>query len=124
MKATNLNKTPYSKRDFVDKLRAEKGMSVREASEIYDIFITDMYKALLDDRKIILYRIGSIRAMDRKPYSGRNPKTGESVKVAARKTLVLRPSEIIKRDLLEEGEVVQSAKAKKAKKATSKLKKA
>lgn len=124
MKATNLNKTPYSKRDFVDKLRAEKGMSVREASEIYDIFITDMYKALLDDRKIILYRIGSIRAMDRKPYSGRNPKTGESVEVAARKTLVLRPSEIIKRDLLEEGEVVQSAKAKKAKKSISKLKKA
>lgn len=125
MKANNVNKTPYTKRDVIDKLRTVKGFSVKEASEIYDIVINGMYDALLDDRKVVLYRIGTIRASERKAFSGRNPKTGEAVEVPARRSIVMRPSEIIKRDLLGEGPVDKPAQGiKKAKKTVNKIKKA
>ena len=78
-----------NKTDLVDALADETGMSKAEANRAIDaIFSPDagiIAKQLGRDSKVQITGFGTFEARQRKARTGRNPRTGESIKIKASK---------------------------------------
>lgn len=76
-----------TKADLVAKV-AETGMTKKEAAEAVDAVIAAITKALSKGEKVSLVGFGSFSVKKRKARTGRNPQTGEAIKIKARKVPV------------------------------------
>jgi len=74
-----------TKADLVDVVSAEAELSKRQAGEIVDLVLDEIKKALQKGDRVALTPFGSFVVRARKAREGRNPKTGEKIKIAARK---------------------------------------
>lgn len=74
-----------TKADIVDSLANEHELSKRQAGEIVDLILDEITSALKDGDKVQLIPFGSFVVRERKARIGRNPQTGETIKIAARK---------------------------------------
>ena len=66
-------------------LGAEADLSKRQAAEIVDLFLDEIKTALQKGDRVALTPFGSFVVRHRKAREGRNPKTGEKIRIAARK---------------------------------------
>ncbi len=78
-------KQTVTKADIVDSLANEHELSKRQAGEIVDLILDEITSALKDGDKVQLIPFGSFVVRERKARTGRNPQTGEVIKIAARK---------------------------------------
>jgi nucleoid DNA-binding protein len=74
-----------TKADLVDVVSAEAELSKRQAGEIVDLVLDEIKRALQKGDRVALTPFGSFVVRARKAREGRNPKTGEKIKIAARK---------------------------------------
>jgi integration host factor subunit beta len=74
-----------NKADLVNALKNENGFTRQQAEKIVDIFFNTMADALANGERVEIRGFGSIFVKDYKSYTGRNPKTGEPVKVQPKK---------------------------------------
>ncbi len=74
-----------TKSDLIDKLADETNFSTREATEIINTLLARMTDALANGQDIQIRGFGSFSVKDYKPYTGRNPMTGEEIKVKPKK---------------------------------------
>jgi integration host factor subunit beta len=74
-----------NKADLVNALKNENGFTRQQAEKIVDIFFNTMADALENGERVEIRGFGSIFVKDYKSYTGRNPKTGEPVKVKPKK---------------------------------------
>jgi DNA-binding protein HU-alpha len=74
-----------TKADLVDSIAAEADLSKRQAAEIVDLFLDEIKTALQKGDRVALTPFGSFVVRHRKAREGRNPKTGEKIRIAARK---------------------------------------
>jgi DNA-binding protein HU-beta len=74
-----------TKADIVDSLANEHELSKRQAGEIVDLILDEITTALKQGEKVQLIPFGSFVVRERKARTGRNPQTGEVLKIAARK---------------------------------------
>lgn len=78
-----------NKTDLVDALADETGLSKADANRAIDaIFSPDegiIAKQLGRENKVQITGFGTFEARQRKARTGRNPRTGESIKIAASK---------------------------------------
>lgn len=74
-----------TKADLVDAIAAGVDLSKRQAGEIVDLILTEIKTALQKGDRVALTPFGSFVVRSRKAREGRNPKTGEKIKIAARK---------------------------------------
>jgi nucleoid DNA-binding protein len=74
-----------TKADLVDVVSAEAELSKRQAGEIVDLVLDEIKTALQKGDRVALTPFGSFVVRARKAREGRNPKTGEKIKIAARK---------------------------------------
>lgn len=89
-----------TKHDIVNKVYASvSGLSKREATEMVDIVFDTMKAALERGENIKLSGFGNFTVRFKKARPGRNPKTGESIEIAARKVLTFKPSHLLKKYL-------------------------
>lgn len=72
------------------------GISNQEAQRIVDLVFTIMKKHLLDGGEIQIVGFGSLEVVTRHARRGRNPMTGDEIRLPERKALVFRPSRLIK----------------------------
>lgn len=63
----------------------EAELSKRQAGEIVDLILDEIKTALQKGDRVALTPFGSFVVRARKAREGRNPKTGEKIKIAARK---------------------------------------
>ena len=70
-----------NKADLVNSLKNENGFTRQQAERIVDIFFNTMADALSSGERVEIRGFGSIFVKNYKSYTGRNPKTGEPVKV-------------------------------------------
>lgn len=84
------------KTDLVNKIAKEMDIPKQEAENGVNIFFQTMKEALLRGEEIELRGFGSFRFRSRGPRSGRNPRTGDPVKVPRKKVLYFKPSKILK----------------------------
>ncbi|HTV92098.1 MAG TPA: HU family DNA-binding protein [Verrucomicrobiae bacterium] len=74
-----------TKADLIDAVAGEIEISKRQAGEVVDLILEEIKTALQKGDRVALTPFGSFVVRSRKAREGRNPKTGEKIKIAARK---------------------------------------
>ncbi len=73
-----------TKADLVDRVADGGELSRRQAGHIIDLILDHISDALKQGERVALTPFGSFVVRSRKAREGRNPKTGERIKIAAR----------------------------------------
>jgi DNA-binding protein HU-beta len=73
-----------TKADVIDAVAAEAELSRRQAGEIVDLILNEIKAALQKGDRVALNPFGSFVVRARQAREGRNPKTGEKIRIAAR----------------------------------------
>jgi len=84
------------KADLINKIAREMNLSRQEAELGVNLFFETIKDAILRGEEIELRGFGSFRFRERGSRLGRNPRTGESVKVPPKKVLYFKPSKLLK----------------------------
>ena len=74
-----------NKLQLIDTLRSEAEITKFEAAAIVDLFFKEMANALAEGDRVEIRGLCSFFVKEYKSYQGRNPMTGETVQVAAKK---------------------------------------
>jgi integration host factor subunit beta len=74
-----------NKSELIDALAEKKGLTYKKAEEIVNIVLDTMSETLISGGRIEIRGFGSLVVKDYKPYTGRNPKTGEEIEVKPKK---------------------------------------
>jgi integration host factor subunit beta len=74
-----------NKSDLIETLRKETDLSNSKSEQVVDLFFDEMSNALAAGDGVEIRDLYSICVREYKGYSGRNPKTGETVEVPAKK---------------------------------------
>ena len=74
-----------NKRDIIEALRDETGLTKEKAMDVVDMFFAAISEALAKDDRVEIRGLCSFYVKNYKPYSGRNPKTGEKVSIPSKK---------------------------------------
>jgi integration host factor subunit beta len=99
-----------TKADLVDKVVELGDLTRRDGEVIVETLFESIVGALRADDKIEVRGFGSFRTRQRKARTGRNPKTGASVAVPAKRVPYFKPSKEL-RDLMNPGEAKPSRAA-------------
>ena len=74
-----------NKKDIIDALFNENEISRKEAKELVDLVFLKMTDALAQGDRVEIRGFGSFTVRNYKAYEGRNPKTGEVVRIKPKK---------------------------------------
>ena len=86
-----------TKADLVDQMAKDAGISKAAANAALDSFLDGMTKALKKkDGKVTLVGSGTFAKTRRKARKGRNPQTGETIKIKATNTVKFKPGKKLK----------------------------
>ena len=89
-----------NKSDLVDELAAQTGMTKADAARAVDaLFSPDggiIAKALKGGRRVQITGFGTFEAKQRKARTGRNPRTGQTIQIAATVTPTFRAGKGLK----------------------------
>ena len=72
-----------TKSDFVDKVAAESGLSKKDAGTAVDAVINTIETALKSGDEVSFTGFGKFHVAQRGAREGRNPRTGETMQIAA-----------------------------------------
>lgn len=95
--------TPKSmtKTEMVKKLADDwGGISSRQADDTLAAFITFITKTVKKDKVLKVPNLGTFRLRQLKARTGRNPQTGEAIRIRARKKVAFTPSKAFKEGIL------------------------
>jgi integration host factor subunit beta len=93
---------PMTKADLIDEVSRLAELTRKDSEVIVEAIFDSVVRSLRAGDKIEIRGFGSFRTRQRKPRTGRNPKTGEKVEVPAKKIPFFKPSKELK-DLVNEG---------------------
>ena len=79
-----------TKRELITLIAERARVSKADAERALNAFQTVVAKALKGGKKITLTGFGTYAVSTRKARSGRNPRTGETVKIPARKAVTFK----------------------------------
>jgi len=85
-----------TKAQLIDEVARVADLSRKQAELIIDVFFQSIVTALERGEKIELRGFGSFRIRQRNARQGRNPKTGETVSVPAKRIPYFKPGRELK----------------------------
>ena len=85
-----------TKADIAELLYEELGLNKREARELVEIYFDELKEALSNGKQVKLSGFGNFDLRDKKERPGRNPKTGESIPISARRVVTFKPGQKLK----------------------------
>ena len=74
-----------NKLELIEMLKKEAGISKAEAAKVVQVFFDEMTTALAKGERVEIRGLCSFYVKEYKSYTGRNPKTGENVKIKPKK---------------------------------------
>jgi DNA-binding protein HU-beta len=74
-----------TKADLIDKMASDADISKAAAGKALDSFLDEVIKTVKKGNKVVLVGFGTFSSSKRKARTGRNPQTGATIKIAARK---------------------------------------
>ena len=92
----NLGKSTMTKADIVERVYEKIGFSKKEASELVELVFSQLKNVLVDGDKVKISGFGNFVVREKKERIGRNPQTGDQIKISARRVLTFRPSQVLK----------------------------
>lgn len=88
------------------------GFSKKESADIVDLVFEMMKETLGKGEKIKISGFGNFVLRDKRQRPGRNPQTGDPIKISERRVLTFKASQILKQALNARPAVLSSASAK------------
>jgi integration host factor subunit alpha len=85
-----------TKADIVEKVYQKIGFSKKEASELVELVFHSLKDVLQKGDKVKISGFGNFVVREKNERVGRNPQTGEQIKISARRVLTFRPSQVLK----------------------------
>ncbi|HET7209115.1 MAG TPA: HU family DNA-binding protein [Terriglobales bacterium] len=86
-----------NKGDLVDKIAASAGISKAAAGTAIDTAVDSITAALRKGDRVALIGFGTFSVSQRKARNGRNPQTGATIKIAARRVAKFTPGAELKK---------------------------
>ena len=74
-----------TKNEFVDRVASQSGLSKKDAGSAVDAVISSIEKALKSGEEVSFTGFGKFHVAERGAREGRNPRTGETMTIAASK---------------------------------------
>ena len=96
MSGQNLGRSTMTKADIVEKVYQKIGFSKKEASELVELVFDSLKVVLQRGDKVKISGFGNFVVRGKNERVGRNPQTGEQIKISARRVLTFRPSQVLK----------------------------
>lgn len=85
-----------TKAELVEKVAKDAAISKAAAEKSVSAVVESITKTLVKGGKVTLVGFGSFSISKRKARKGRNPQTGEAIKIAARKSPKFTPGKAFK----------------------------
>jgi len=85
-----------TKADMAKSLFNEIGLNKQEARELVDLFFQELEASLADGEPVRLSGFGNFDLRDKSARPGRNPKTGEEVRIPARRVVTFKAGQKLK----------------------------
>ena len=81
---------------MVESLFHELGLSKTDGRDLVDLFMEELVASLAAGEQVKLSGVGNFDLRDKKERPGRNPKTGESIPIPARRVVTFRAGNTLK----------------------------
>ncbi|MBW2703766.1 MAG: HU family DNA-binding protein [Deltaproteobacteria bacterium] len=91
-----------TKSELINAIQKTKGLpelSKKATGEIVDAVFETLSKAIKKDKRFVYPGFGTFTVRKRKARKGRNPQTGEQIKISATKTVTFKPAPTFKKVL-------------------------
>ncbi len=88
-----------TKADIVEALYEKVGFSKKEAADLVELVFDTLKGTLAKGQKIKISGFGNFVVREKRSRVGRNPQTGESIKISERKVLTFRPSQVLRTEV-------------------------
>jgi integration host factor subunit alpha len=88
-----------TKADIIEALHQKIGYSKKEAADLVELIFDTIKDTLSRGEKIKISGFGNFVVRDKKERIGRNPQTGEAIKISARRVLTFKPSQVLREDV-------------------------
>jgi integration host factor subunit alpha len=85
-----------TKADIVERIYEKVGFSKKEATEVVEAIFELVKKRLERSEKVKISGFGNFVVREKNARKGRNPQTGEEIRLAARRVLTFKPSLVLK----------------------------
>jgi DNA-binding protein HU-beta len=85
-----------NKSDLVDAIADSAGLSKADAGRAVDSFVSTITGALQSGQAVSLVGFGTFSVRDRAARTGRNPRTGETIQIAASKNPAFKAGKALK----------------------------
>lgn len=96
MAGQNVGNSTVTKADIVEKVYEKIGFSKKEASELVELVFNSLKDTLIKGEKVKVSGFGNFVVRGKSERVGRNPQTGEQIKISARRVMTFRPSQVLK----------------------------
>ena len=104
------------KADFIKAIAKKAGTSQKEADAVLTAALATIREALKKDDSVAFLKFGTFKISKRAARKGRNPQTGEAIKIAAAKLPTFKASPAFKEFINSVKKAVAAKKAAKKKK--------
>ncbi len=101
-----------TKTELIEGLANKLGMHKSEAEKAINIILDDIIAALRQGDRVNISGFGTFSVSSRRPRTGRNPKTGESIQISASRSAKFKAGKQLKDSLNEDGAPAESASAR------------
>lgn len=91
--------TKMNKKDFVAAIAENAGVSKKDAENVMKATFVALEEALVAGEKVSITGFGTFEVRERKARTGKNPRTGTTVKIDACKAPAFKPSHVLKENV-------------------------
>ena len=88
-----------TKADIVDAIYERLGFSKKEAADLVELVFDSVKETLAAGEKIKVSGFGNFVVREKRSRVGRNPQTGQSIEISARRVLTFRPSQVLRAEV-------------------------
>ena len=85
-----------TKADIVEQIYERVGFSKKESAELVERVFQIMKETLAEGEKVKISGFGNFVVREKNAQKGRNPQTGEEIRLEARRVLKFKPSLVLK----------------------------
>lgn len=88
-----------TKAEIIEAVYKKIGVSKKDASDLVEEVFLIIKNSLSTGSKVKISGFGNFVVRDKESRVGRNPQTGESIEISARRVLTFKPSQVLKDSL-------------------------
>lgn len=93
-----------TKADIIEAIYEKVGYSKKDAADLVELIFNTIKDTLSRGEKIKISGFGNFVVRDKKARTGRNPQTGDAIKISERRVLTFKPSQVLRSDVNKGGD--------------------